>query len=426
MARSAGGKVSTYQGVAADYTTNLQADWRHEPLLPGARSQVTEGRPGAKPHTDTAMKTVLFALRWSALGLLAAALVVLALRPPGLHGKNALVRLLSAPAPGYADAVMRAAPAVVSIDAVRRDSAAGNPLTSDPLFRRFFADDNNATDSAGARRTTNLGSGVILAADGVVLTNYHVIRGSEAVGVVLEDGRRAAATVLGTDPDTDLAVLRIVLDDLPAIPIAAADEIRVGDIVLAIGNALGIGQTVTQGIVSATGRNRIGINTFENFIQTDAAINFGNSGGALVNHRGELVGINAARIESEGIGFAIPAGIALAVAREIVSTGSVARGWLGIDARDLGVSLQRELGIADGITVLGVMPGGPADSAGIRAGDVYTHIGDAAIVDSHSARELIAARAPGTQVELRGLRDGQPFSLPVTVSRRPPPADRAP
>jgi S1-C subfamily serine protease len=221
---------------------------------------------------------------------------------------------------------------------------------------------------------------------------------------------------------TVAGVLIIARPDRPGVAAARGDELRVGDVVLAIGNALGIGQTVTQGIVSATGRNRIGVNTFENFIQTDAAINFGNSGGALVDVRGRLVGINSVRFDFEGIGFAIPAGIALEVARQILETGAVVRGWIGIEARDLTPTLGDLLDAPAGVVVLGVLAGGPADVAGIRAGDVLTAIAGEAIGDSRSAIDLIAAQKPGTRVRIAGIRQRAPYTVEVSVSRRPVPA----
>ncbi len=365
------------------------------------------------------MKFVLFAIQWILVGLGAAVLLLagralldggLAALPGSPFGTSA--------ASGYAAAVTRAAPAVVSVHAVSRTAAAHNRLTDDPLFREFFG---NTDAGTATRQETSLGSGVILDASGIVLTNYHVVRGAQAIRVSLRDGRSHLGHIVGTDPDTDLAVLRIDLQGLPSIALGDSDALRVGDVVLAIGNPLGIGQTVTQGIVSATGRNRVGINTFENFIQTDAAINFGNSGGALVNSRGELVGINSVRVDSEGIGFAIPTSIAIDVARQILATGGVARGWLGIDARDLTASLREMLGVDSGILVLGVLPGGPADRAGLRTGDVITALGAQPIADSRMAIEHIAAFAPGTRIALEAVREGTAFSTEVTVSRRPVP-----
>ncbi|MCZ6893356.1 MAG: trypsin-like peptidase domain-containing protein [Gammaproteobacteria bacterium] len=370
------------------------------------------------------MKTLLFTLKWAFIGLGGALFILLSLR----YAENAagidlrfdewLGTGTEEHAVGFAHAVARAAPAVVSVHAVSRRRQRANPLVEDPVFRQFFG---TPSSNGATRAETSLGSGVILDESGVLLTNYHVIRGAQAIQVSLQDGRTAAAEIVGTDPDTDLAVLKIDLDDLPHIAIADSDKVKVGDIVLAIGNPLGIGQTVTQGIVSATGRNRVGINTYENFIQTDAAINFGNSGGALVDTHGELVGINSVRVDTEGIGFAIPTSIAIKVAKQILRTGSVTRGWLGMEARDLTPRLREMLGAEEGIVVFGILAGGPADMAGIRPGDVITHIDQIAIIDSHAAIERIADLGPGSRVPIKGIREKRLYTTDVTVSIRPPP-----
>ncbi|MCB1745833.1 MAG: trypsin-like peptidase domain-containing protein [Gammaproteobacteria bacterium] len=362
------------------------------------------------------MRAFLFVVQWILIGL-GVAVVALVAWPSG-DPAGALAelrqRLHGVPARGYAEAVRRAAPAVVAVRAITRGDAPVNPLTGDPLFRRFFG----ATADA-ARTESSLGSGVVLDATGTVLTNFHVIEGADQVVVSLADGRAANARVVGTDPDTDVAVLAVELTGLPAIELGDAAAVRVGDIVLAIGNPFGIGQTVTQGIVSATGRNRVGINTFENFIQTDAAINVGNSGGALVDVHGALIGLNAARADSDGIGFAIPITIVLDVARQILATGSVTRGWLGIDARDLSPSLARLLGTERGIAVLGVMREGPADRAGIRPGDAIVAIDGHDIGDSREALERIAALRPGTAVPITGVRTGRRYEVTATAAQRP-------
>lgn len=362
------------------------------------------------------MKSILFVIHWALIGLGAAALVVImwaALSGSPVSWPGPRVEL---PRRGYATAVARAAPAVVSVRTLSRRAAGGNALTEDPLFRRFFDD-----GAAMVRSETSLGSGVLLDPSGVIVTNYHVIAGADSIHVSLRDGRQADARVVGTDPETDLAVLKIDLDDLPTIELGDSDALRVGDVVLAMGYPLGIGQTVTQGIVSATGRNRVGINTFESFIQTDAAINFGNSGGALVDSRGALVGINAARIDSEGIGFAIPTALALGVARQILEQGSVQRGWLGLDARDLNDAQRAESGADQGILVLGVLADGPAYRAGVRPGDIITHIGGEPIGDSRTAIDRITALTPGSRVAMTLLRAGRPVPAEAMVSRRPLP-----
>ena len=358
------------------------------------------------------MNMFIFVARWVVVGLSFAAIAWLAQQSTlwaNLIGEN--------PA-GYSNAVRRAAPAVVSIKAVSVTRQRGNPLTGDPLFQQFFGAEGRGD---GTQHSSNLGSGVILDPSGVVLTNYHVIRDSDAIRVSLHDGRAARGRIIGIDPDTDLAVLKIELEQLPSIGLGDSDALKVGDIVLAIGNALGIGQTVTQGIVSATGRNRIGINTFENFIQTDAAINFGNSGGALINGHGDLIGINSVRVDSEGIGFAIPTSIAIPIARQILDSGSVERGWIGIDARDLSDSLKQMLGVDRGIVVLDILADGPADRAGVMPGDLLTQLGDDLIGDSRAAINRIAAFKPGSRIALHAVRDGTAYVTMVTVSRRPPP-----
>jgi len=372
----------------------------------------------------TEMKYLLFALKWTFIGLGGALFILLSLRYANyavgidLHFDEWLGTGTEEHAVGFAEAVARAAPAVVSVHAVSRRRRAANPLVEDPVFRQFFG---TLSSNGATRAETSLGSGVILDESGVLLTNYHIIRGAQAIQVALQDGRTAGAEIVGTDPDTDLAVLKIELDDLPHIAIADSDRVKVGDIVLAIGNPLGIGQTVTQGIVSATGRNRVGINTYENFIQTDAAINFGNSGGALVDTHGELVGINSVRVDTEGIGFAIPTSIAIKVTKQILRTGSVTRGWLGMEARDLTPRLREMLGAEQGIVIFGILAGGPADMAGIRPGDVITHIDQIAIIDSQAAIERIADLDPGFRVPIEGIREKRFYATDVTVSRRPPP-----
>lgn len=353
-----------------------------------------------------------FAARWAVLGLSFAAIALLA------QQSTLWDKLFGANPAGYSEAVRRAAPAVVSINAVSHTRQRGNPLTRDPLFQQFFGAEGRGD---GTQHSSNLGSGVILDPSGVVLTNYHVIRDSDAIRISLHDGRAAPGRIIGIDPDTDLAVLKIELEQLPSIGLGDSDVLKVGDIVLAIGNALGIGQTVTQGIVSATGRNRIGINTFENFIQTDAAINFGNSGGALINGHGDLVGINSVRVDSEGIGFAIPTSIAIPIARQILDSGGVERGWIGIDARDLSDSLKHMLGVDRGIVVLDILEDGPADRAGVMPGDLLTQLGDDLIGDSRAAIKHITASKPGSRIALHAVRDGAPYVTMVTVSRRPPP-----
>jgi S1-C subfamily serine protease len=269
-----------------------------------------------------------------------------------------------------------------------------------------------------------VGSGVIVSGDGYILTNGHLIREADEIQVTLRDGRQTTARVIGTDPDTDLAVLKIELTDLPSIPLGDSEALRVGDVVLAIGNPYGFGQTVTQGIVSATGRKRLGITTFEDFIQTDAAINPGNSGGALVTARGELVGINTAIISntggSQGIGLATPASIAIDVMRQLINYGRVTRGWLGIEAQLVPPgSIPPDIA-ASGVLVAAVLNGGPADQAGIMPGDIIVRIIGQPVSDPDEAIRLISKIDPGTEIELLVLRGWQLVNLRARVGERPP------
>lgn len=376
----------------------------------------------------------MFLLQWASAGL-AAAFIIIVLQP-GL-----LSSLLDPSAPmadgartpeppplaagqplSYADAVEAAAPAVVNLYSSKLVAARTHPLLEDPLFQRFFGDGLGVPRQ---QRQNNLGSGVIIRSDGYVLTNNHLIAGADEVWLALRDGRAYEATVVGRDPETDLAVLHAEFEGLPAIRVGDPEQLRVGDVVLAIGNPFGVGQTVTQGIVSATSRNRVGINTFENFIQTDAAINPGNSGGALINARGELVGINTAIYSasggSQGIGFAIPANLAIEVLESIIRFGAVVRGWLGVEIRDLTPALAESLGLAGtrGVLVGGVMRGGPADQAGLYPGDILTHIVGDPVSDARHAIETISGIDPGTRIQITAVRNGRSFTLHATVGQRP-------
>ncbi len=329
-----------------------------------------------------------------------------------------------APAVGpvsYAAAVEAAAPAVVNIYTTKIISRRSHPFFDDPLFRRFFGDPRLPRE----RRQTSLGSGVIVSEEGFVLTNNHVIDGSDEILVALADGRTVRAEIVGTDPETDLAVLKIRLRDLPSITMGHSEQLRVGDVVLAIGNPFGVGQTVTQGIVSATGRSHLGISTFENFIQTDAAINPGNSGGALINAHGELIGINTAIYSrsggSQGIGFAIPVSLVKNVMAQIIEHGEAIRGWLGVEIQSLTPDLAESFGLEGirGIIIAGVLRGGPADRAGLQAGDIITHINDQPLDDATTALNLIAQTPPGQTIALEVIRNGQRFTLKAAVGKRP-------
>ena len=319
-----------------------------------------------------------------------------------------------------AAAVRRAAPAVVSINTSR---ITRHPFADDPWFRLFFG-------QQGSQSQSGLGSGVIMSADGYVLTNNHVVQEADHIEAVLADGRRANARVIGADPESDLAVLKIDLPDLPVMTPSDSDRIEVGDRVLAIGNPFGVGQTVTSGIVSALGRDQLGINTFENFIQTDAAINPGNSGGALTDEQGRLLGINTAIYSrsggSLGIGFAIPVNVARQALQDIVQNGRVVRGWIGVESTALTPELAENLGAASaqGAIITGVLNGGPAARAGMRPGDVVTLINGRPIRTVAELRAGITALRPGTAATFTALRQGQNVEMQLVPGLRPSVAQR--
>ncbi|QFT85677.1 putative periplasmic serine endoprotease DegP-like precursor [Halomonas sp. THAF12] len=324
----------------------------------------------------------------------------------------------------YSSAVEQAAPAVVNVYSsrvVKRDS---HPLMSDPFFRQFFGDDAPRRQ----RMLSSLGSGVIVSDDGYVLTNHHVIRGADQIQVALRDGRETLAEVIGTDPESDLAVLRIDLDDLPVIELSDSDQAAIGDVSLAIGNPFGVGQTVTMGIISATGRSHLGLNAYEDFIQTDAAINPGNSGGALINPEGALVGINTAIFSrsggSQGIGFAIPANLARSILEQIVTQGRVIRGWLGVEAQELNPELAASFGLEapTGVIIAGVVPDGPADAAGLQPGDVLLEVNDRPILDPRQTMSDIADIEPGTELPVTVVRGGESLEITLRVAERPTPS----
>jgi S1-C subfamily serine protease len=275
-------------------------------------------------------------------------------------------------------------------------------------------------DEAAAQGQSSLGSGVVVAAQGYTLTNNHVVEDADDIAVMLPGGKVAEARVVGTDPETDLAVLRVEAKGLQPITFADPASVQVGDIVLAVGDPFGVGQTVTQGIVSATGRNRLGINTFENFIQTDAAINPGNSGGALVDTAGHLVGNNMAIYSrsggSQGIGFAIPVSLARQVMEQIIATGRVSRGWLGVSARDI---IHETPGEPASAAVVAMQRGGPAEKAGLRAGDTVLAINGKEVIDSEALVGETAALAPGTRAQFTVLRGGEPIAVTVELGQRP-------
>ncbi|CAN5618119.1 Do family serine endopeptidase [soil metagenome] len=318
----------------------------------------------------------------------------------------------------YSAAARRAAPAVVSITASKAPPR--TPRGEDPWSRFFFGDSGRQQQAQ-----VGLGSGVIATADGYLLTNNHVIDGADNIEVLLQDGRRARAKLVGTDPDTDVALLKIELDRLPVIRFGNVDLLEVGDVVLAIGNPFGVGQTVTAGIVSALGRNQLGINTFENFIQTDAAINPGNSGGALVDSTGNLVGINTAIFSrsggSLGIGFAIPASTAQLVMDGLIKEGQVTRGWIGVEPRNLTpeIAATFRLPISEGVLITGVLQSGPASAGGMKPGDVVVRVAQTPVVNTAQLLTAVAALKPRTQAVIGVQRGNKALDLTLTVAQRP-------
>src|SRR3990172_8584797 len=338
---------------------------------------------------------------------------------------------LSAFAPSsYARGVGQAAPSVVNIFTTKVITQRQHPFLDDPFMQRFFGD--NPQFAPRQRLESSLGSGVIISDKGYILTNNHVIDGADEIQIALSDGRSAQAQVVGSDPETDVAVLKIEMDMLPSIVIGQSDALQVGDVVLAIGNPFGVGQTVTHGIVSATGRNHLGINTFENFIQTDAAINPGNSGGALINAEGQLIGVNTAIFSrtggSQGIGFAIPLSLAKGVMQQIIEHGHAIRGWLGIEVQAITPPLAESFGLSEtkGVFVAGVLREGPADQAGLKPGDIINQINGKAVDDPLALMNSVAQFPPGTDIKLQGIRGGKPFDLTAKVSERPAPPAAAP
>lgn len=362
-----------------------------------------------------------------AVGLVIAVLVLWWLPPSVADIPQALVddtpQSLEAVAEGrvsYAVAVRRAAASVVNIYTRKMEPSRRPPLLEDPFYRRFF---DQSAQHQQRRIENSLGSGVIVSGSGYILTNVHVIDGADEIIVLLADGREAQAMVVGKDIETDLAVLKVNLKDLVAIPLGNSSQARVGDVVLAIGNPFGLGQSVSQGIISALGRG-LGLNTYENFLQTDAAINRGNSGGALIDAYGNLVGINTAMLDtgsSQGISFAIPVRTAIKVLSDIVRQGQVIRGWLGIQAQQLPRDVAQPLGLSPsaGLLVEEVQPGGPAATGGLQVGDIITHVNGERIIDGAYGSTLVADLVPGTPVELQVLRENLSLSIATTVGIRP-------
>jgi Do/DeqQ family serine protease len=383
----------------------------------------------------SALSILTFLLKAIIVGLAAAFLIVLwkfplnVISPAGIAANQVPV---APPAQGsaatpqplrtitsFADAVARSAPAVVNIYTARVVTERTQPAPLEQLFGEYWP-------SYRRRVERSLGSGVIVDKAGHIITNHHVIAGADSIRVQLSDQRVAEATLIGTDPDTDIAVLRLSIGKLPVMPLGRSDSLRVGDIVLAIGNPYGLSQTVTQGIVSATGRGQLGLATFENFIQTDAAINLGNSGGALIDAQGQLVGINTAVLNRsyggpEGIGFAIPVNLVRGVMDQILKQGRVVRGWLGLEPQDLSDEQAAQLGLTNGagVVVANILVKSPAFEAGVRPGDVIIRLGSDPV---HSAQEVVskvAALKPGSPITLALRRAGQTFDIKISVIERP-------
>ena len=357
--------------------------------------------------------------------------VVTTLKPAWLGAPPTVIALQEAPitqtsdeklSPGsFREAARAALPSVVHIYTTQQVRQQKSPLFDDPIFRHFFGE----RPDGEPRRNSGLGSGVIVSANGYILTNFHVIDSADDIQVSLNDGSTHKAKIIGSDPESDLAILQINSETLPAITFGQMDNLRVGDVVLAIGNPFGVGQTVTMGIVSALGRSHLGINTFENFIQTDAAINPGNSGGALVDTHGNLVGINTAIYSktggNHGIGFAIPVSSARSIMEQIIKYGTVTRGWIGVEAQEITPELAESFGLPDieGALIAGVVRGSPADLAGIRPGDVLLSIMGKAVKDPQVMLDLIAALKPNQLTAFRLRRDKRIVEMQVKIGKRP-------
>ena len=379
----------------------------------------------------TLRQTAAFLLRWTVVGL-ACAGVVLLIRPGLISNGTTAASTMNAAPPvdtgeprrSFADAVGRAGPAVVNIYTARVvNASAARPSGANPLLRQHLP-------AVRQRVEGSLGSGVIVDAAGHVITNHHVVQGADEIRVQLADGRIATPEIVGMDPDTDLAILRVPLKDAPVMPMGRSDELRAGDVVLAIGNPFGLSQTVTQGIVSATGRGRLGVTDFEDFIQTDAAINFGNSGGALINTNGELIGINTAvlaqNLGTDGISFAIPVNMVRGVMDQILAHGRVRRGWLGVSSEEVPRATAAALGIdpPTALRISNVVPDGPAAAVGLQRDDLVTHLNGQPIINATEALNRVAAMAPGSLLDIQARRGTQRLSFKATLEERPPRGDR--
>ena len=340
--------------------------------------------------------------------------------------KQATPQLATSPVSTYSGAAKKAMPAVVNIFTLSKNTSTPHQqFMDDPLFRHFFGDQEEEEEDPS---DNSLGSGVIVSEQGLILTNHHVISSADTIEVALADGRKLSAKIVGTDPESDLALLKVEANNLPSITFASTDQLDVGDVVLAIGNPFGVGQTITQGIVSALGRNHLGINTYENFIQTDASINPGNSGGALIDTAGNLVGINSAIYSrnggSMGIGFAIPVSIAKQVMEQIAKEGTVTRGWVGVEAQNITPELADSFALPSptGALIAGVLPNSPAYHAGLKAGDVLIGINNKSVINSATMLNLIAVLEPNKNATLKIVRAGKKMDVEILIGKRPAPA----
>jgi len=360
---------------------------------------------------------ILFIVNTLKPGLMHSGVVTLYENMPG---SNSAISTAS-----FSAAAQKVMPAVVNVFTTSEVKTPNNPFMDDPRFRFFFGDQ---LEDNSPQQASSLGSGVLVSHDGYILTNHHVVEAADQIEVAMADGRKAKGHIIGSDPETDLAVIKIEMgNNLPAITFGQSDQAQVGDIVLAVGNPFAVGQTVTMGIVSAVKRNHLGLNAFENFIQTDAAINPGNSGGALVDVNGNLIGINSAIYSpnggSLGIGFAIPVSTAKKIMEQIILTGSVTRGWIGVAVQEITPELAEsfKLGKVQGVLISEVVRGGPADHAKIKAGDILLSVDNKALLDSSSMLETVAALQPGKSVALKLLRNQKEVVVQVKIGRRPHP-----
>ena len=372
-------------------------------------------------------KFFIFLAQSAAVGIIAAAILIFLLPNTWLQSTNGDSHTQSdhlgqfGPF-SYSDAVSKAAPAVVNIYTKKLVKGSRKFSTNDPQLERML---RNMYGRNLDRTVTSLGSGVIVTAQGHILTNNHVIENAEEIEVYLRDGRQLSAKVVGADPETDLAVLQIPTFEVPSITLGTSQPLAVGDVVLAIGNPFGLGQTVSQGIISATGRNHLGVNVFENYIQTDAAINPGNSGGALVNAKGELIGINTITSSkngtSVGIGFAIPIELAKEVMAHMIEYGRVLRGWIGVRMQNISPQLSESFGLTDsgGVLVSGIVRGGPAHAAGLYPGDIIISMNDQIITDERQILNQVIRYRPQQELMIKGIRNGNLIEWKVNVGQRP-------